>query len=97
MLLQLRIDCHCLKYKEKRKTNKKERGKWEAVRVGWKVIRSRLSCAGGRVEREGESRGEKRDEMTKGKGASNAWPTGAPTRQFPLQSEREYEAILTVV
>ncbi len=63
VLLRLRIDRRCLKYKEKRKTNKKERGKREAVRVGWKVIRSRLSCAGGRVEREGESTVEAGSEM----------------------------------
>ncbi len=55
------------KVQGKRKRNEIKGGKREAVRVGWKVIRSRLSCAGGRVEREGESRGEKRDEMTKGK------------------------------
>ena len=97
MLLWLRIDRHCLKYKEKRKTNKKERGKQEAVRVGWKVICSQLSCTGGQVKREGESRGEKQDEMTKGKGASNMWLMGAPTQQFLLQSEHEYEAILTLV
>ncbi len=42
-----------------------KRGKREAVRVGQEVICSQLSCAGGRVEREGESRGENRDEMTK--------------------------------
>ncbi len=83
------------KVQGKRKRNEIKGGKREAVRVGWKVIRSRLSCAGGRVEREGESGGGRRDEMTKEKGASNAWPTGAPTRQFPFRSEREYEAILT--
>src|SRR5260370_18998520 len=96
MLLRLRIDRHCLKYKEKRKTNKKERGKQEAVRVGWKVICSQLSCTGGQVKREGESIGGKRDEMTKGKGASNMWLMGALTWQFPLRSEREYKSILTL-
>jgi len=42
VLLRLRIDRRCLKDKEKRKTNKKKRGKREAVRVGWKVVRSRF-------------------------------------------------------
>ena len=67
VLLQLRIDHRCLKYKGKRMRNEMKRGKWEAVRVGQKVICSQLSCTGGRVEREGESRGKKRDEMTKEK------------------------------
>ncbi len=55
------------KVQGKRKTIKMKKGKREAVRVGQKVICSQLSCAGGRVEREGESRGERRDEMTKEK------------------------------
>ena len=51
VLLWLRVDCRCLKYKESEKTNRKEKGRSGAVRVGRKVICSRLSCAGGRVER----------------------------------------------
>ena len=47
MLLWLRIDHRCLKYKGKRMRNEMKRGKREAVRVGQKVICSQLSCAGG--------------------------------------------------
>jgi hypothetical protein len=67
VLLRLGVDRRCLKYKRKGETIRMKRGKREAVRVGWEVICSQLSCAGGRVEREGESRGEKRDKMTKEK------------------------------
>ncbi len=53
VLLRLRVDRRCLKYKERRKTNKEKRGKREAVRVGWKgicsqfVLRRWLSREGG--------------------------------------------------
>ena len=67
VLLRLRIDHHCLKYKGKRMRNEMKRGKREAVRVGQKVICSQLSCTSGRVKREGKSRGEKRVEITKEK------------------------------
>src|SRR5258708_23459185 len=67
VMLRLRDNRRCLKYKKRRKTNKEKKGKREAVRVGWKVICSQLSCAGGRVEREGEGRGKRRDEMIKDK------------------------------
>jgi hypothetical protein len=76
-----RGDRHCLRYEGRRKTNKEKKGKWEAVRVGRKVICSQLSCASGRVEREGEGRGERQDEMTK-KNELNAWLTSAPIRSF---------------
>ena len=65
MLLWLRDDRRCLKYKKRRKTNKEKKGKREAVRVGRKMICLQLSCAGGRVEREGEGRGERRDDKRK--------------------------------
>jgi hypothetical protein len=65
VLLRLRDDRRCLKYKERREV---KRGKREAVKVGWDVICSQSSCADGRVEREGESRGEKREARRNDKG-----------------------------
>ncbi len=42
VLLRLRVDRHCLKYKKRRKTNQEKKGKREAVRVGQKVICSQF-------------------------------------------------------
>jgi hypothetical protein len=53
------------KVQERGEMNRIEGGKQEAVRVGWKVICSQLSCTSGQVGREGESRGKRQEEMTK--------------------------------
>ncbi len=42
VLLRLRVDRRCLKYKERGETNRERKGKREAVRVGWEVICSQF-------------------------------------------------------
>ncbi len=52
------------KVRSMRKQIRRKKGRWEAVRAGMRWICSQLSCAaGGRVERDGEGNGERRDKV----------------------------------